>query len=110
MVRNEILLDEDVLAPNADHLKRRHNVRHAAIDYGHQGRDDRFHHQQAKREGRILITFRTAADFYEAKIIASTTGWRRITREGEERGEWEVVIREEGIEYSAVEAIEVGIS
>jgi hypothetical protein len=44
----------------------------------------------------------------EAKIIASTTGWRRITKEGEERGEWEVATREEGIEYSVVEAVEVG--
>lgn len=145
-------LDENVSAPNADYLKRKHNVRHAAIDYGYQGRDDRFHHQQAKMEGRILITldedfaeheysvnrhpgviivktgrqrdyckinaildqvlrrFRTAADFYEAKIIASTTGWRRITREGEERGEWEVAVREAGIEYGIVEAIEVGSS
>jgi hypothetical protein len=44
----------------------------------------------------------------EAKIIASTTGWRRITREGEERGEWEIAVREEGTEYSAVETVEVG--
>jgi hypothetical protein len=44
----------------------------------------------------------------EAKIIASTRGWRRITREGEERGEWEVAVREEGIEYRAVETVEVG--
>lgn len=44
---------------------------------------------------QVLRLFRTAADFYEAKIIASTTGWRRITREGEGRGEWEVTIREE---------------
>jgi hypothetical protein len=43
----------------------------------------------------------------EAKIIASTTGWRRITREGEERGEWGVAVREEWIEYSTVEAVEV---
>jgi predicted nuclease of predicted toxin-antitoxin system len=145
-------LDENVSAPNADYLKHRHNVRHAVIDYGHQGRDDRFHHQQAKWERRILITldedfaqhrysanrhpgviiirtgrkrdyhkinaildqvlrrFRTAADFYEAKIIASTTGWRRISREGEERGEWEVAVREERNEYNTVEAVEVGSS
>ena len=59
---------------------------------------------------QVLRRFRTAADFFEAKIIASTTGWRRITREGEERGEWEVAIKEEWIEYSAVEAVEVGSS
>jgi hypothetical protein len=47
---------------------------------------------------------------YEAKIIASTTRWRRITREGEERGEWEVAVREEGTEYSTVETVEVGSS
>jgi hypothetical protein len=46
----------------------------------------------------------------KAKIIASTTGWRRITREGEEGGEWEVALREEGVAYSAVEAVEVGSS
>jgi len=34
--------------------------------------------------------------------------WRRIAREGEERGEWEVAVREEGMEYSAAEAVEVG--
>jgi len=44
----------------------------------------------------------------KAKSIASTTGWRRITREGEERGDWEVTVREEGIVYSIVEAVEAG--
>jgi hypothetical protein len=38
----------------------------------------------------------------------STMGWRRITRKGEERGQWEVAVREEGVEYNTVEAIEVG--
>ena len=57
---------------------------------------------------QVLRRFRTAADFYETKIIASTTGWRRITREGEERGEWEVAVREERMEYSAVGAVEIG--
>lgn len=56
---------------------------------------------------QVLRHFRTAADFNEAKIIASTRGWRRITREGEDRGEWEVAVRDEWIEYSTVEAIEV---
>ena len=144
--------DEQFPAGNVAYLRRKHGVRFVAEDPELRRRDDAFHHQQAKREGRILVTqdhgfkhwkhsvnrhpgvlivkspksggeqlinqilnnvlrqFPTAADFYEAKIIASTTGWRRITKEGEERGEREVATREEGIEYSVVEAVEVGSS
>jgi hypothetical protein len=144
--------DEQFPAGSVAHLRHKHGVRFVAEESELRRRDDAFHHQQAKRERRVLVTldhgfthwkysvnrhpgmlivkapksggehhvnqildnalhqFSTAADFYEAKIIASTAGWRRITREGEERGEWEVAIKEEWIEYSAVEAVEVGSS
>jgi predicted nuclease of predicted toxin-antitoxin system len=142
--------DEQFPAGSVAYLRHKHGVRFVAEESELRRRDDAFHHQQAKREKRVLVTldhgfthwkysvnrhpgmlivkapksggehhvnqildnalhqFPTAADFYEAKIIASTTGWRRITREGEERGEWEVAVREEGTEYSAVETVEVG--
>ncbi len=142
--------DEQFPAGGVAHLRRKHGVRFVAEESELRRRDDAFHHQQAKRERRILVTldhglrrwkysvnrhpgvlivkapksggvqlvnqilnnvlrqFPAAADFYETKIIASTTGWRRITREEEERGEWEVAVREEWMEYSAVGAVEVG--
>jgi predicted nuclease of predicted toxin-antitoxin system len=50
---------------------------------------------------RVLRHFKTMTDFYETKIIASERGYRRITREGKEGGEWPewVVLREEDVAY-----------
>lgn len=145
-------LDENVPSGTVQYLERKHSLHHIAFDDPFRGREDKFHHQQAKREKRILITldegfadrefsvnrhpgililqvgkrrdyrmvnaildkvlqrFKTAADFYETKIIASAIGYRRITREGEERGEWpeKVMVREEGVAYGEEPVLQEG--